>query len=215
MNLTILDIINLSATIASLILAVIAIWLALYFYRRSKDAEQQSSNALAAIQAQTDTLQNLSKSWLTRLVRYATEPRQSAIEEHFPNILALLQQIPQSITTSLTQIRVGAPNEDLLRELVSCYIALYFYCAQTNFWSQFYLPDAAEFDENNEFHSTIMRMVDMSAADFTHMANVLGQADRYRIESSPLHNLLIEARDRWRDSVRTCNQVFTSRARGA
>lgn len=40
MNLTILDIISLVTSLASVVMSIIAIWLALYFYDKSKDTEK-------------------------------------------------------------------------------------------------------------------------------------------------------------------------------
>ena len=122
----------------------------------------------------------------------------------------ILAQLPQSLTTSLTQAPQRESQEQLVRELVSAYIALYFYTAQTNYWAQFYLPDAAGYDATSEFHRLIQRMVDTSAADFTHMATLLAKIDQTRLEGNPLAHMLQETKDFWRYRVRTTADVFVA-----
>ncbi len=86
------------------------------------------------------------------------------------------------------------PNVDAMtRELISCYIGLYYYSALANYWSQFYLPPLNELDPKNEFHMLVQRAVDQSAADFTAMANVLTRADQQRVQENPLAHILNEA----------------------
>ena len=51
--------INLTASVVSVVLAILAICFSIYFYRKSKDTERSVSNALAEIKAQTDALQKM------------------------------------------------------------------------------------------------------------------------------------------------------------
>jgi hypothetical protein len=67
--------IGLLASVASLILAVIAIWLSLYFYSKSKDTETEVRVVLGQIKQQTESLERLSARQLMRLTRAVTEPR--------------------------------------------------------------------------------------------------------------------------------------------
>ncbi|MBZ5566076.1 MAG: hypothetical protein LAP13_27115 [Acidobacteriia bacterium] len=116
-----------------------------------------------------------------------------------------------TIVATLTQVSPGGSNEKLIEELYSAYIALYFYTACTNYWSQFYLPDAAEFEGTNGFHQLCKRIVDVSNADFTHMAQILAACDQSRLHANPISHLMSEAQDFWRYHVRSTSDVFVSR----
>ncbi len=74
-SMSILDLVNLISSIASLILSIIAIWLSLYFYKESKNNEQNVNNALSEIKIHTATLEKLTGKWLDRLTRFVTSPQ--------------------------------------------------------------------------------------------------------------------------------------------
>jgi hypothetical protein len=70
---SILEIINLVASLASLILAVLAICLAVYFYTQSKNTETNVSGLLEGIRAQTDCLQKIVGRQMGQLIRGVTD----------------------------------------------------------------------------------------------------------------------------------------------
>lgn len=207
-----MDIFSIVSNVASLILSVIAIWLSLYFYTKAKDTEAGVQSALAEIKQQTESLQKLAGRQLDRLTKFAVEPRQSVMDEHFPQILTILQQLPQTITATFTRLEPQQDNEGLLSELVNCYIGIYFYSALTNYWSQFYLPPAATFDENNEFHQLVSRVIDLSYHDAIYMADLIAKCDASRIRNSSLNHLLEATVTHWVPHLRTSAQVFVAAA---
>jgi hypothetical protein len=75
MELTILDIINLTSSLASLLLSIIAIWLSLYFFIQSKNTEKNVNEALTEIKTHTGTLERLTGKWMERLTRFVTSPQ--------------------------------------------------------------------------------------------------------------------------------------------
>jgi len=131
-------------------------------------------------------------------------------------LLALVSAVADLPTTILTTLRI-APGADttsiepLRQELLDAYIALYYYSALANVAMQENLPAASDYDESNDVHVAIRRMIDGSSADFTHVANSLMGVDASRLHASRLSALLLEARDVWRPLVRTADQAFRNR----
>lgn len=196
------------SSIVSVILGLLAIALSVYFFVQSKNTEKGVSNSLTKIETQAESLQKLTSRYLDRLTRYVTEDKPDAMSESVPTLVAILSQLPQTITNTLMQVAPRDKTQELTTELYSCYIALYFYIAQTNYWSQFYLPRASEFKEDDPFHTLVRRIVDMSAADFEVMANILNKCDQPKLQTNQLVHLLNEAKDFLRIHVRTTAQVF-------
>lgn len=118
------------------------------------------------------------------------------------------------LSASIPPAEPSANADELRAELLTCYIAIYYYAAITNFWSQLYLPAAADFDDTNELHMLTKRAVDMSAVDFTYMAGILAECDQRALAVSPPAHLLAEAKDQWRHSVRPAADVFIAREKG-
>jgi hypothetical protein len=196
------------ASIVSVILGFFAIFLSVYFFVQSRTTEKGVSNSLVKIETQAESLQKLTSRYLDRLTRYVTEEKSQAMNDSVPALVAILAQLPQTITTTLLQITPRDKTDELTTEIYSCYITLYFYIAQTNYWSQFYLPTAAEFDEENRFHTLVRRIVDMSAADFEVIANILSKCEQPRLQTNKLVHLLNEMKEFWRTHVKTTAQVF-------
>jgi len=201
---------SVASSIVSVVLAVLAIVLSIWFFVMAKNTEKDVAGSLTKIETQADSLQKLNARWMDRLTRFVTEERPRPADESIPQLVAILAQLPQTLTTSLTQVPQRATQEQLAQELISSYIAIYFYTAQTNYWAQFYLPEAANFDATNEFHRLVQRMVDTSYTDFTHIATVLAGVDQSRLEANPLAHLLRETKDSWRLRVRSTADVFVA-----
>src|SRR5437773_694826 len=97
--------------VVSLILAVIAIWLSLYFYTRGKDTEKSVTNALAEIKAQTAALERLSAKQLDRLTKFATEgrptdPALAEVARTFKEMsLLILQPAPSAPSQSASRLQ--------------------------------------------------------------------------------------------------------------
>jgi hypothetical protein len=206
---------SIAASIASIILAILAILLSILFFVLSKKSESATANSLAKIETQADSLQRLTGKWMDRLTRYVTTDKPSPVDESFPQLIAMLAQIPQTITASLTQISVKDNNQQLLNEIYTAYIAIYFYCAQTNYWAQFYLPQAKAFDPNDDFHLLVKRIVDLSNSDFTTMANILAKCDQDKLKNNSLAHLMNETINDWRFQVKSVADVYIAEQKEA
>ena len=202
------------SSIVSVILAFFAIVISIWFFMVSRKTEKDVSNALAEIKTQADMLQKISGKQLDRLTKYVTDAKKSVqSDDVLSEILKVIIQIPQTLTSSLNDgSATQRTNEQLLQELVSCYIALYFYSAQTNYWAQIMLPNVNEFDPQNHFDAACKRSVDMSAQDFYAMAKILSGVESTRLSQNSLNHLLEETKTTWRDLVRNSSQVYEIRA---
>jgi hypothetical protein len=173
------EIISVSTGVASIILALVAIAQAIYYYTQSKNTETRVQTALEAIKAQTDTLQAINARTLDRLTKYVTTPRNDAAQtaELFAVTLRSLPEIalkfmPPNQTTNEAALR---------REVTLAYVGLWYYAASTNVWASFCLPRPEDFD--TERHALVKRIVDQSAADFKYMSSLVSQLDQQEIQN--------------------------------
>lgn len=104
-------------------------------------------------------------------------------------------------------------NDALIEEVISGYIGLYFYAAQTNYWSQFYLPSPGDFDETNENQPLNRRIVDLSYHDVQYMAGVLAKIDQNRLTKNPLGHLYTATLQYWAPRARSSSEVFILNAK--
>ncbi len=203
-------VINTSVGLMALVLGVFAIWLALYLYTKAKESEKETAKALEAIKAQSEALQKLTGRWMDRFTRHAVEPRPAD-----EGLMQLVQVVASLPTTILAHLQVRAPDpssqEPLLKEIVDAYVGLYYYTGLANVLGQGLLPQEAEFNAEDPLHAGIQALIDRSAADFTHMAKLLGGVDQNRLRSSSLQHLLNEAIQQWRPNVRFTSQAFETR----
>lgn len=92
-----LELWSIASSMTSLILAILAICLSIYFFVRGKDTEKAVSSSLAKIETQADTLQRLNARWMDRLTRYVTEERKSPSDDAVSQLITILSQVPQTI----------------------------------------------------------------------------------------------------------------------
>lgn len=190
-------------------ISFIAMVLSVAFYFAGRNTENRIATSLARIEAQTDALQKLSGKQIDKLMKHALDgSNQVSTNDTMLQLMHVLSQMPVTITTILKQ---PADNSDK-EQLVTSYVALYFYIAQTNYWSQYYLPKATEFDSANEFHLQTKRVVDLSDSDFQTVATWLGKCDPSLLANNPLSHLLIETKDTWRKYVRSSADVFVAKS---
>ena len=200
------------SSIVSVILGIFAIVLSVWFFISSKRTEQQVTNSMIKIETQTDALQKLSGKMLDRLTKYVTEDRPTAGDQALPQLVTILAQLPQTITTSLSIITTkDKTNEQLVDEIYAAYCALYFYIAQTNWWAQGNLADPDKYDPNNQLHVVAQRITEMSATDFSTMAQILSRCDQARLQRTSLAHLLNETKDFWKNLVLTPSGVYIQR----
>ena len=201
------------ASVVSIILGFVAIVVSIYFFVTNQKTEKNVSNSLTKIETQTEMLQKITGKQIDRLTKFVTEPRSSIIDDSLPDIISRLTELPQTILSQTQRTTSEADGNPLLPEVITCYIGLYFYTAQTNYWSQYYLPDTDEFSEDNVFHLTTKRIVDLSATDFHLVEDILNNCGTEQLESNPLCHLFNETRDFWAKDVKSSADVFISRQR--
>jgi hypothetical protein len=207
-----MDALNVAVGLMAIVLGFFSIGLAVHFYEKAKDAEKETAIALASIRTQGDSLQKLTARWMDRFTRHATEPRPA--DEGLMALVSVVADLPTAILTTM-RVSPGpdtAQVEPLYGEVVSCYVALYYYTGVANVSLQISLPAAGDYDETNEAHAMVRRLVDSTAADFAHMAGILNRVDPSRIAQSAYPHLLADARDNWRPYVRTADQAFRSQS---
>jgi len=188
-------------------ISFIAMILSAAFYFAGRNTEKSVAVSLAKIEAQTDSLQKLSGRQIDKLMKHALDgTSQVSTNDTMMQLMNVLSQMPVTITTILKQPS-GNPDKD---HLVTAYVALYFYIAQTNYWAQYYLPKASEFDSTNEFHLQTKRVIDLSYSDFTIVANWLNSCDSSSLSNNSLSHLLVETKDTWRKYVRSSADVFVA-----
>ncbi len=205
-----MDTLNLIAAAMTLVLGPLSIWLSLTFYHKAKDAETETAKALAAIKAQTGALERLTGRWMDRLTRYVTGPRPA--DESLTLLVTTLAQLPSSLLSQLQG--QGSDARAMSAELVSTYIAIYYYVGVANVLSRGLLPEQSEFEEANDVHSGLRRLVDMSAQDFNFMAEILNRTDLALLNASPYKHLLDEALANWRPHVGTFEEHYSASEEG-
>jgi len=200
--------VSLIASATSIILALLAIILSVWFFVLSKKTEKESSSSLTKIETQADSLQKLTGKWMDRLTKYVTTDRPSPLE---PAINTMFSQLPQAIIQFITQTQIPSNKGDLsftIEQYHITAISLYFYSAQTNYWCQRYLPHAKDFDENNDSHKLIRRIIDTSYADFHLIHNHLLNANQNDLSRSKVYNIYLETKDSLAQYIRSVADIF-------
>ncbi|MFA4902195.1 MAG: hypothetical protein WC600_05555 [Desulfobaccales bacterium] len=200
------NVINIIGGVSAIAISIIAMALSITFYIAGRKTENSVSSSLAEIKTQTNALQKLSGKQIDKLMDHVFNGNISQ-SDTMGQIITALSQIPITITTILRQ-PIENPNQTSQEQIIGLYSALYFYIAQTNYWSQSFLPKVFDFDEKNEFHVLIKRVVDLSNNDFLSVATWLSQCDQSLIEKTPLYDYLKETKDKWRHAVRSSSDVF-------
>jgi hypothetical protein len=187
------DTFNLAASIASIILAIVAVWQAVYFYTQGKNTEARVETALASIKTQVETLQSINGRTLDRLTKYATTHREDGTSQVASALSTALKELPAIF------LQFKVPTQDTSsvatrREIVNCYICLWYYTATANINAALCLPLVEEFDENNGYHVFVKNTVDRSFADFNYMSTVINNLTADDISGSYYLNLYDETK---------------------
>lgn len=201
-----ITIISLIASLASLVLAVIAIWMSMYFYNQSKNTEANVQIALEGIKSQTNTLQSLNARTLDRLTKYVTTPRNDASQ----TAQLLITALPD-IVLKLMPPNPSSNEESLRKEIIHAYIAIWNYVAQTNVWASFCLPSPEDFDEDSAYDRHVSQIVDRSAADFTYMTDIIEKIHPDIIRTTAYANLYDEVQSQLRPMIGDTKQQFIKR----
>lgn len=202
---------NLISTLAglmSIVLGVFAIWLSIYFFNQSKNAERQTATRLAEIKAQAEILKDITAKQMTRLIRHATEQR--PMEDIF-TLISTVKNIPDTnIQLHLQQQEIA----NLTAQAVEGYIGSYYYSAVTNCLLQLYLPDAKSFDSNNQLHTFVKTIIDMSYKDFNNLKALFASVSQDLIQNSPVSSYYISVEQFWSPLVKDSATCFIEREQG-
>lgn len=202
-----MEILNASASIVSILLAILAGGLSIYFYKQSKESEKKVEVALESIRAQTETLQNLSARWMDRLTKYVTD--NNPYDRTLFHLISELKDLPTHIVSQINIPEMKNNNYDKGREL-SFLIAIYYYIALTNFWSQQQLPIHEKYFENPDFTETIKRIVNMSYNDFMDVERTLNAYPYEQLKSNSLFYLYEEAETVWKQHVKDSTTFYAN-----
>lgn len=185
----ILDTFNLISSVASLILSVIAIWLSLYFYNESKKSETNTSITLESIKTQSLMLERLTSRWMDRFTKYVTSPHQA--DETTNQLVQLITMTQQhTLTATLPSPEESRQKAQLITELISSYVAIFYYAGVSNIANQYHLPVQIENLSNAD---GIKKIVDQSYADYIYLKGILEGIDQQSIAQSSLNHLYIQA----------------------
>lgn len=199
---------NIAASIASIILAVVAIWQAVHFYTQGKNTESRVETALSSIRAQVETLQSINGRTLDRLTKYATTHREDGASQAAQALSTALRDLPAIF------LQFKVPSQDstqavMRKEIVSGYICMWYYTATANINASFSLPPVDEFDENNQYHAYIKDSIDRSFADFKYMSGIIHNIGADEINSSFYLNLYDEVKNSLINYVGDTAQYFS------
>ncbi len=203
-EITNIDLINLVAAIASLVLAVIAIWQAIHFYNQAKSTELNTALTLESIKTQSTMLERLTAKWMDRFTKYVTNPR--PIDETTTKLLEFIEI--RQMALNLPSPEDSKQKSELIQELITSYIAVLYYVGISNITTQQHLPEAIEDLDQNE---GIKQIVDQSKADYVYLKGVLANIDQTQLESSRLKHLYDQALG-WNQFIKDTASVYSSRA---
>jgi hypothetical protein len=207
------EISSIIASFVSVILAVIAIGMSIYFFVQSKNNETKVQTALEGIRSQTDALQGLSAKWMDRLTKYVTSPRPEMTESS-QILLTIIRELPENIVNRLGHMQ-GPQTEQILRqEVIASYIALYYYTGVANVWAQYCLPPPEDIETHKDYFTLVRGVVDRSCADFDYLAQLLASVPAHELQQSRLQHLLDEGRRLYWDRVTDTTQHYAKMAEG-
>lgn len=197
------DVINLAAALASIVLAVVAIGLAVYFYVKGRDSEGRASSVLSQMQTQVGALDKLSGKMLDRLTRAAIEPRPE--QEAILAIISALRQIPESLANGPRgPVTQGVPQGECIAALV----AAYYYSSMANFLLQSLITAV---DEGTGIYKNFEGLIEASCRDFRYLEDLLSDAGQSTLEGNRLRDLYEETIRNWRPWVRSAFESYKTR----
>lgn len=200
-NLTTFDIINLAVGLASLLMAILAGGLSIYFFVQSKATEKSTSQLLEGIKVQTEVLQKLTGKWMEKLINYSTQS-QPVFNDTLTTLVTFIQEMPSRLSGNV-------PSNSTDRQgMIIGFIGTYYYAAIANTAIQMNVPD--EFNVQNETHNLIKNLLDSTASDvqtFRTMLQSLGQD----LNQSPGYNFFQSTETYWLPSVKTFEEAYAEK----
>jgi hypothetical protein len=203
------ELLSIISSVVSLILGVLAIILSVVFFIQSKKAEKESSNALESIKGQTDALQKITARQMDRLTRYATEPNPST--DLLIQMISIIKEFP-NVSQSFTSPGETAQKEQIIAELITAYIGMYYYSAIANVATQSYLPPIVQYDDNKELNGIFKDIINRSYNDFQVLGQILrDKVHPTRIQANALFHLYNDTENNWKQFVKDATQVYADR----
>ena len=90
------------SSIVSIILAIVAIGLAVYFFVVGRNTETRVGSSLTKIETQAEMLQRLTGRQLDRLTKFVTEDKRPADDSRLTEFLALVMQVAKPLTEGVS-----------------------------------------------------------------------------------------------------------------
>lgn len=118
-SIPVLDIIGLIGSLSTIILGIIAIWLSLYFYRRSGDLFNSLSNLVSRIEASTKSSEEMSKLVAGRLVDYVTRDQTTNSSQTKEKALLNITKKLENVKDKLSKEDNKTNQDAILGELMS------------------------------------------------------------------------------------------------
>jgi hypothetical protein len=198
-----LDIINLAAALASIVLAVVAVGVAVSFYVRGRVSEGRASSVLSQMQTQVGTLDKLSGKMLDRLTRVSIESRPE--QEAILTIISALRQIPESLANGPRgSVAQGVSPSEWIAALVSGY----YYSSMANFLLQGMITAV---DDGTGIYKNLEWLIEASYRDFRYLEDLIGEAGQSTLEGNRLRPLYEETIRNWRPWVRSAFESYKTR----
>ena len=173
-------VICLGAGIASVVVCLIAIWLAAQFYGKATEADKSLSNGLIQLKVETDLLQKLSGRQLAGLLEYGTASRSS--REKLLRVLEMVGTPAGCMVIPAHLLNGDQSREELVAQSVSSCIAAHHFLALCNVLAQLLLT----FGEG-ELRPAASRVLDVSYRNFRFFDDILSRVDDPRIKTNPYH----------------------------
>jgi hypothetical protein len=200
---------NLAASLTAIILAIVAIAQATYYFVKTKASEERVAVALADIKSATEALEKLSGRYLDRLTKHVTEHSARQSDDIY-QLAMLVAEIPRTRTEDLPKPTENSLEPAQVQEFVSLYILLHHYCALTNICAQVALPLTSEIDGKNPVHSQLCGFVDMSQGDFQFFDNLLVGIDPGILRQNAHCAVYEHTVAQRRAAVRNMGQIFVA-----
>jgi hypothetical protein len=170
----------LGAGIASVVVCLIAIWLAVQFYGKATEADKGLSNALIQLKVETALLQKLSGRQLAGLLGYGTASRSSQ-----EKLLCVLERVGTPAASMVIPAHVlngDQTGEELVAQSVSSCVAAHHFLALCNVLAQLLLATGED-----ELRPAASRVLDVSYRNFRCFDDILSRVDDARIKTNPYH----------------------------
>ncbi|MFA6190959.1 MAG: hypothetical protein WC665_01275 [Sulfurimonas sp.] len=196
---------SIGASIASIVLAIVAIVLAVYFYTQAKQSEKDVANSLSKIEAQSQALEKITGRQVERLTKHITERK--GLDEIHPD-LKIIADMASTFKQSNNKIQNFEGNDRL--QIVKYMIGAYYYCSVANYYAFMSLPEASNFDEKNNFHNRTKHTLDTTSSDVKYIQkqfDTLKITDQ-EINESGLENLYKETVEAWLPTVKDASSSF-------